>query len=507
MRAHFVFPAIMAAVSGVVADLCASGSIEIAGNYYCQAVNAIKYANVGTPGSYNQITHMGSDGTCTSTSKAFSGALSPLDEEVSLHFRGPIHLKQFAVYTPSTSSQKKRDVSAARARRHAHGHEHKKFHDKRASKLEVADQVDKRGADEVYAVIDGAEVSWVNNYFGPSTANAAAGAISSSASTGGADAFVTYTTYVCSTPPSAVSTAAASASSAIAYGAAASLTGGSTAASAISSPDSYQSSRASASKTASASASASSSASMLSSGSYERVGYYDATSQTLDGLVFLNNRGGQGSGVFDYSYGSSLSYMDASGVSGAASAQILGDGVVPSNNEFSIFSDTPCTDGSCGYVRPGTIAYHGFGGADKIFLAELQMPSDPTSSAAMNADMPAFWMLNAQIPRTLQYGNADCSCWQSGCGEFDILEVLSPASDKCKSTFHMNVAGGDSDYFQRPTTQPIKVAVVFDAADASAHILLLNDDATFDASLDGALVRGLLQNLKAQGAVSEFALA
>lgn len=32
---------------------------------------------------------------------------------------------------------------------------------------------------------------------------------------------------------------------------------------------------------------------------YERIGYYQSTSQTVDNLVFLGNHGGQGSGVFD----------------------------------------------------------------------------------------------------------------------------------------------------------------------------------------------------------------
>ena len=90
----------------------------------------------------------------------------------------------------------------------------------------------------------------------------------------------------------------------------------------------------------------------------------------------------------------------------------------------------------CGFVRPGSVAYRlspnfcyvfmhtltvvsdGFDGADKVFLMEFSMPMDGTSG--FNADMPAIWMLNAQIPRTLQYGNAACSCWESGCGEFDV---------------------------------------------------------------------------------------
>lgn len=34
-------------------------------------------------------------------------------------------------------------------------------------------------------------------------------------------------------------------------------------------------------------------------GDYKRTGYYDADSGTAEGLVFLNQKGGQGSGVFD----------------------------------------------------------------------------------------------------------------------------------------------------------------------------------------------------------------
>jgi hypothetical protein len=34
-------------------------------------------------------------------------------------------------------------------------------------------------------------------------------------------------------------------------------------------------------------------------GDYKRTGYYDADAGTADGLVFLGQKGGQGSGVFD----------------------------------------------------------------------------------------------------------------------------------------------------------------------------------------------------------------
>lgn len=43
------------------------------------------------------------------------------------------------------------------------------------------------------------------------------------------------------------------------------------------------------------------------------------------------------------------------------------------------------------------------------------MPMD--GKTGFNGDMPAVWMLNANIPRTAQYGPKGCSCWESGCGE------------------------------------------------------------------------------------------
>jgi hypothetical protein len=73
---------VVAWVAGVQADLCDLGSTDINGNQYCQAVKAIRYSNVGAAGTYNDITQMRADGSCSSQPKRFSGALSPLDEEV-----------------------------------------------------------------------------------------------------------------------------------------------------------------------------------------------------------------------------------------------------------------------------------------------------------------------------------------------------------------------------------------------------------------------------------------
>ena len=63
-------------------DLCAAGSTDDAGNWYCQAVNAVTYTGVGASGSYNQITNMASSGSCSSSTSSYSGNLAPFDEEV-----------------------------------------------------------------------------------------------------------------------------------------------------------------------------------------------------------------------------------------------------------------------------------------------------------------------------------------------------------------------------------------------------------------------------------------
>ena len=105
------------------------------------------------------------------------------------------------------------------------------------------------------------------------------------------------------------------------------------------------------------------------------------------------------------------------------------------------------------------------------------MPLDSGSNAAINGDMPAIWMLNAQIPRTLQYGDSLCSCWTSGCGEFDIFEILSAGSDKLISHLQDKQGGsggGSSDYFARPTSGSMKAAVIFTGS--NIHIQTVTDD-------------------------------
>lgn len=222
-------------------------------------------------------------------------------------------------------------------------------------------------------------------------------------------------------------------------------------------------------------------------GNWGRQAYYSARNGSADGLVFLNNMGGQGSGVFDYTMGNSLSFASSDLKTGSASPQILADTLIDDNSEVILYTDKPCTGSSCGAYRPGTVAYHGFSGQSKLFLLEFDMPL--SGKTGFNMDMPAAWMLNAAIPRTQQYG--DCSCWKSGCGEWDIFEVLDSGNTRAKSTLHIGKdSGGESDYFERPTSKTIKAAVVFDGINSNGHIILLPDDTAFDPVIADAIVAG-----------------
>ncbi|KAK5467509.1 target of Sbf [Exophiala xenobiotica] len=252
------------------------------------------------------------------------------------------------------------------------------------------------------------------------------------------------------------------------------------------------------SSTASSSAASSSTPSTSSgadAGTWARQAYYNAEAGSADGLVFLNHFGGGGSGVFDTTWGLSLSYANADNTGASSGPVTLADTLVGDNSEFVIMTDKACSgeNGDCGYYRPGSVAYHGFSGASKLFLLEFQMPL--TGTTGFNMDMPAAWMLNALIPRTQQYGN--CSCWTSGCGEFDIFEVLDSGNTKCKSTWHGAHAIGDSDYFARPTGATVKVAVVLDGSGSTTNIMVLDDATTFDESVTEASVSAWLSGIAA----------
>ena len=117
-----------------------------------------------------------------------------------------------------------------------------------------------------------------------------------------------------------------------------------------------------------------------------------------------------------------------------------------------------------------------------------------TGSRAWNADMPAVWALNANIPRTEQYGN--CSSWATGGGEWDILEVLESGSNQATTTFHgsNSKSYGFPEYFERPADGTIKVAVMFDGSSQSGIIQILDASTDFEEAIDQNTVNGWLSS-------------
>ena len=116
-----------------------------------------------------------------------------------------------------------------------------------------------------------------------------------------------------------------------------------------------------------------------------------------------------------------------------------------------------------------------------------------SGKTGFNADMPAIWLLNAEIPRTQQYG--DCSCWKTGCGELDVFEVLNSGNQKAITAWHGANSKGESSWFQRPIDKTIKAAILLDGGSGSASVVVLPDETTFDTSFTDSVVSSLINSI------------
>ncbi|KAL2041325.1 hypothetical protein N7G274_005707 [Stereocaulon virgatum] len=482
----------------VNAQACAAGPAqEINGNWYCSEVDAISYANFPGTGYYNKVTDMDeSTGECTTERYNYSGSLSPLDEELSLHIRGPTWLKQVAVYTLDTSSSNKRNRRRS-AHGHRHGGGHQDLHKHRDELEEVQEHSHKHKKAKrsvgqmVSATIDGQVVSWTNVYAGPGVSTGLSAPVAAQEydvndSTPDATTYESYeevvTISTTVTLSGAMGPTRAISDMRIATEVALSVEPSSAVPSSVVTSSLEAPTVVVSSSTTSAPAV---------SASWTRQAYYNAADGTSQGITFLNHFGGEngvpGTSAGGPAFGISLSYASSDGQSGAASSQVLSDSMIEDDVEVIVLSDKSCDDGGCGYTRPGGVAYHGFPGSYKLFLIEFSMPS--TNRTGFNADMPAIWLMNAQIPLTSQYGeNPDCSCWTSGCGEFDIFEILDSGNFRCKSTLHMAPAGGSSDWFLRPMENSVTAAVVFHGSSEVVSIRVLEQGQAFEESLEGSVV-------------------
>lgn len=137
-------------------------------------------------------------------------------------------------------------------------------------------------------------------------------------------------------------------------------------------------------------------------------------------------------------------------------------------------------------------------------MFEFRMPEAAGGdTSGPNYNIPAIWSLNARAPRTQQYG--DCSCWNSGCGELDMFEVIKGASDKIKTHFHSKQGkiigafgpgggGGSPDYFERPTDKFVKAAVIFDGT-KNIKIVFVPDNISMSEYFDDKYAEKLKNGL------------
>jgi hypothetical protein len=232
-----------------------------------------------------------------------------------------------------------------------------------------------------------------------------------------------------------------------------------------------------------------------SSKDWTRSAFYDGSSSTADNITFITAAGDSSSCL-----GKALTYADSDGVSKASSNTVLAeDTLITSDEELIFFSNISCDssgfDKDCGVYRNGIPAYHGYDGTTKMFLFEFTMPQETQKNDTSFEfyDMPAIWLLNAHIPRTSQYPtNANCSCWATGCGEFDIFEVMNGTeSQHLYSTIHDYQGTGDigtgiqaQGWIQRQLNSTMLGGVVFDT-EGTVSVFLSNStslDSTISAS-------------------------
>ena len=174
---------ILHASTGVFAQECAAGSAtQYKGNWYCSPVKAITYSGFPGKGWYNKVTRMdAATGQCQSERYDYSGSLAPLNEQLSFHVRGPVHLNQFAVYTLGNSVTESSDEHSRyhrprhEAHDHRHGHQYLHRRDGRTKGAIEKDEIELEGRQVgalVTATINGQIAVWPNSYAGPSAATA-----------------------------------------------------------------------------------------------------------------------------------------------------------------------------------------------------------------------------------------------------------------------------------------------------------------------------------------------
>ncbi|RLN56896.1 hypothetical protein BBP00_00007767 [Phytophthora kernoviae] len=215
---------------------------------------------------------------------------------------------------------------------------------------------------------------------------------------------------------------------------------------------------------------------------------------TQDNMVFMNNMNidytGADSSPQGYSTDDGTATATESTVFGgsladASDMSVTGGGpCVTTGCEVNIMTATNCADedGCIGYYDD--MGFHGWDGGMKMFVTKVMMPTGST------ANLPAIWMLNAQVVRASQYG---CNCRgegsEGGCGELDVAEVIetNTAQDKVSTHYYFydgSVSPGGDNYASRPTDSAVTYVTIIDnSGTGTIKIIELGGD-DFDFSVD-----------------------
>ncbi|RLN45942.1 hypothetical protein BBJ28_00009255 [Nothophytophthora sp. Chile5] len=232
-----------------------------------------------------------------------------------------------------------------------------------------------------------------------------------------------------------------------------------------------------------------------SSGSdWTKVSAYDADAGTQDNMVFMNNMNidytgadssPQGYATSDGADTASESTIFGGTLADASDTSTVGGGpCVTTGCEVNIMTETNCADedGCLGYYDD--MGFHGWDSGLKMFVSKVMMPT------GTSANLPAIWMLNAQVVRASQYG---CNCRGSGsvggCGELDVAEVIetNTAQDKVSTHYYFydgDVSPGGDNYASRPTDSAVTYVTIFDnSGEGVVKIIEIGGD-DFDFSVD-----------------------
>ncbi|RLN69544.1 hypothetical protein BBJ28_00023030 [Nothophytophthora sp. Chile5] len=224
-----------------------------------------------------------------------------------------------------------------------------------------------------------------------------------------------------------------------------------------------------------------------SQGSWEKVSSYENGGAATN-MVFMNNHN------IDYAGTSSPEGFATEDGTGTATASTPFSGTLAAaSNPYgqSIYAEDSTgaevhimTEKKCGvdvecvgaYDSDGT-AFQGWSGTKKIFVTKVTMPE----GGAPN--VPAVWMLNAQIVRSGQY---QCNCRGTGsaggCGELDIAEVLEKDTSYVATHYYFydgSVAPGNDQFGARPTDGPATYVTIIDEAYGVKIVQLGADDFDF----------------------------